>query len=77
LAINPPKKKGVCDVCGHPVERRKDDEPEAISRRLRNFHQESDPLLDYFSTRNKVFLINGKQDIKKVQKDILKDLSAN
>ena len=74
LAINPPKKKGICDACGHPVERRKDDEPSAISRRLKSFHKENDPMLDYFSTRNKVYWIDGKQDINKVQKDILKDL---
>jgi len=74
LALNPPKKKGICDDCGHPVERRKDDEPAAISRRLSNFHKENDPVLDYFSTKNRLFWINGEQDIKKVQEDILEDL---
>lgn len=76
LGINPPKKKGICDTCGHPVERRKDDEPKAISRRLKSFHGENDPLLDYFSSKGVLFRINGEQDIKKVQADILKDLHA-
>jgi adenylate kinase len=74
LDINPPKKNNVCDVCGHKIERRKDDEPKAVSRRLRNFHSENDPLLDHFSTLKILFRINGEQDIAKVQKDILADL---
>jgi len=74
LDVNPPKKKNICDFCGHRIERRKDDQPKAIFRRLRNFHRENDPLLDYFSRQNPVFRINGEQAIKKVQADILKDL---
>jgi adenylate kinase len=74
LDISKPKKKGICDACGHPIEKRKDDEPEAISRRLRNFHQENDPLLDYFSEHNKLYRIDGEQSINKVEKDILRDL---
>jgi adenylate kinase len=75
LAINPPKKRGVCDDCGHKLERRKDDEPSAIARRLRNFHKENDPLIDYFSKQGILYRIKGEQKIKKVQADILKDLS--
>ena len=74
LDINPPKVRGICDICGHPVERRKDDEPAFISRRLKIFHKENDPLLDYFSIRNVLFRINGEQGIAKVQAEILKDL---
>ena len=74
LELNPPKKKGICDNCGHHLERRKDDEPSTITRRLRNFHRENDPLFDYFSARNILCRINGEQSIAGVQKDILKVL---
>ncbi|MDD5527857.1 MAG: nucleoside monophosphate kinase [Patescibacteria group bacterium] len=77
LDINPPKKKGICDNCGHQIERRKDDEPSAVNRRLRNFHRENDPLLDYFSAQNILFRINGEQGIAKVQQDILKDIKSH
>lgn len=76
LDITPPKKKGICDACGHKIEPRKDDEPKAISRRLSNFHEENNPLLDYFSSKNILFRINGEQDIKKVQADISRDLHS-
>ncbi|MDD4902256.1 MAG: nucleoside monophosphate kinase [Patescibacteria group bacterium] len=74
LGVNPPREKGVCDSCGHKIERRPDDEPKSISRRLRNFHRENDPVLNYFSSRNMLFRINGEQNIAKVEKDILSNL---
>jgi len=74
LEINPPKKKGICDKCGHQIERRKDDAPTAIARRLKNFHQENDPLLEYFSEHNHLYRINGEQSIEKVREDIIRDL---
>jgi adenylate kinase len=74
LDINPPKKEGICDDCGHKPERRKDDSPTAIARRLRNFHSENDPLLDYFSKHNMLYRIDGEQKIDKVRADILKYL---
>ncbi len=74
LDINPPAKPGICDNCGHKIERRRDDDPAAITRRLRIFHRDSDPMIDYFSARNNLFRINGLQKISQVQKDILNDL---
>jgi len=75
LEVNSPKQKDLCDNCGYKLERRKDDEPKSVARRLRNFHRENDPLLDYFSQRNMLFRIDGEQPIDQVQKDILKDLA--
>jgi adenylate kinase len=77
LDINPPQVKGICDDCGSKLDHRKDDEPEAVARRLRNFHQENDPLIDYFSQQGVLYRIDGKQSIEKVQKDILKDLKKH
>jgi adenylate kinase len=74
LDFTPPKKKGVCDSCGYKLERRKDDEPKFITHRLEIFHKDNDPMLNYFSSHNNLFRINGEQPIEKVQKDILKDL---
>jgi adenylate kinase len=74
LDFTPPKKKDTCDSCGYHLERRKDDEPKFITHRLEIFHKDNDPMLDYFSSHNNLFRINGEQSIKKVQADILRDL---
>ena len=52
--------------------KRKDDEEEAIRKRLEIYHKETEPILDYY--KGKVVRINGEQAIDKVAEDILKEL---
>lgn len=47
--FSPPKKSGVCDDCGTPLTRRKDDEPDVVSQRLRTYHAETKPLVKYYT----------------------------
>ena len=44
----PPKQEGVCDKCGGALEQRKDDSPETVKHRLEVYHQETEPLKDYY-----------------------------
>ena len=44
----PPKKEGVCDVCGGKLVQRKDDEPETVKKRLEVYHRETEPLKGYY-----------------------------
>lgn len=48
---SPPKKAGVCDACGSALVRRKDDEPEVVTRRLETYAAETKPLVVYYKTR--------------------------
>ena len=43
----PPKVGGICDVCGPPLIKRKDDEPETIKERLNVYYKNTEPLIDY------------------------------
>ena len=47
----PPKKDGVCDVCGGPIIARADDSPETIADRLKIYHHETEPLADFYRCR--------------------------
>ncbi|WMJ83239.1 adenylate kinase family protein [Oscillospiraceae bacterium LTW-04] len=47
----PPKKEGVCDVCGGPVIARADDSPETIADRLKIYHHETEPVIDFYRRR--------------------------
>jgi adenylate kinase len=49
--FSPPKSAGRCDTCGTALTRRKDDEPEVVSQRLRTYHAETKPLVDYYQDR--------------------------
>ena len=44
----PPKQEGVCDKCGGALEQRKDDLPETVKHRLEVYHNETEPLKDYY-----------------------------
>ena len=45
----PPKVEGICDVCGSPLIKRKDDEPETIKERLNVYYKNTEPLIDYYT----------------------------
>ena len=48
----PPKTEGVCDVCGKALTIRKDDEPETVKERLRVYHDETEPLIGFYESKN-------------------------
>lgn len=74
LKFNPPKKSRVCDLCGERLYIRKDDTPKVIKNRLKLYKKKTNPVIDYFKKNGKLIVINGEQDIKKVQRDIIKNL---
>ena len=54
VKTNPPKKESVCDNCGGALLSRHDDEPETVKNRLKVYHQETEPLIDFYSARGKL-----------------------
>lgn len=68
---NPSKEAGICDNCGGTLVQRDDDTPEAITRRLGLYDQQTAPLLDYYRGQGKMEKVNGNQDIDAVQRDIV------
>lgn len=69
---NPLKKKGICDKCGGKLYVRGDDKPEAIKKRLKIYHKETEPVLKHYNAVR----VNGEQSIHKVTEDILKELKV-
>lgn len=57
--FSPPKKGGACDQCGTELVRRKDDEPEVVGQRLRTYHEETEPLIDYYRDRKVLKTVDG------------------
>lgn len=47
----PPKEEGVCDKCGGKLVRRHDDDPEVVEQRLVVYHNETEPLKDFYKSR--------------------------
>jgi len=56
----PPKKENVCDACGNNLTQRKDDDLEVIKKRWKVFLDESQKILDFYQSRNKLVRIDGR-----------------
>ena len=76
IVANPPKKEGVCDLCGGELVTRKDDAPETVKNRLRVFHAETEALKEFYEKLGILRLVEGDQPIENASQDILKALGA-
>lgn len=63
-----------CAKCGTKLVQRADDTPELIKKRLDDYHDITQPLLEYYKPREVVFVINGEQKPEKVFRNILEVL---
>lgn len=68
---NKPRVENICDACGHELFIRDDDQPEAIKNRLEIYHAETEPLIDFYQKKSRLFWVNGEQIIMKVHEDII------
>lgn len=59
--FSPPKVEGKCDACGGELYRRKDDAAEVVRQRLVVFHNETQPMIDYYRERGSLDVIDGSQ----------------
>ena len=55
----PPKVNGVCDKCGANVIQRKDDNIEVIKDRLKTYHEQTKPLINYYKGENILHTVAG------------------
>ena len=68
--FNPPKKEGVCDVCGNALFQRPDDTSDAVSNRLNVYENQTAPLVDYYQKKGLLKDIDGTKDIDVVFAEI-------
>ena len=76
ITANPPKKEGICDLCGSELVVRKDDAPETVKNRLKVFHAETEALKDFYRKLGILKLVNGDQPIEAATADILRALGV-
>ena len=64
----------VCDFCGTQLVSRKDDAPETVLGRLNTYHEQTEPLKDFYAKRGKLKLIESQSSIKATTQVIFKEL---
>ncbi len=62
VKYNPPKTPGVCDKCGGELTQRADDKPETVLERLKIYHEQTEPLKEYYQAAGKLYLVQGQED---------------
>ena len=67
----PPKQEGICDTCGSELVLRDDDKPETVQNRLKVYHDQTQPLIDFYTERNILKTVDGTRDMKVVFDDII------
>lgn len=63
LRDNPPKVEGVCDKCGSNLFQRADDNEETVKNRLIVYHNQTEPLIEFYTKKNLLATIVGQEDI--------------
>lgn len=58
-----PEKEGICNVCGEALSIRKDDAPEVVESRLKVYHEETEPLKDYYSEMGILKVVYGQEEL--------------
>ncbi len=66
----PPKKEGICDKCGSELVLRDDDKEETVKNRLNVYHQQTQPLIDFYNNKKVLKEVDGTVDMKDVFKAI-------
>ena len=72
----PTKTEGVCDRCGEKLVLRDDDKPETVKKRLAVYHEQTQPLIDYYTKQGKLVEVDGTQNVDAVFDAIVKILGA-
>ena len=61
-----PKVENICDHCQGELILRDDDKPDTVQKRLNVYHEQTQPLIDYYTEQDKLVEVDGTIDIEKV-----------
>ena len=74
IQFNPTKVEGICDACGEKLILRDDDKPETVKNRLSVYHEQTQPLIEYYSGKGVLKEVDGIQPMDDVFAAIVKIL---
>jgi adenylate kinase len=66
-----PRKKDTCDSCSGELYQRSDDQPEAITRRLKEYHEQTLPILEELSARGTLRHVSAERSVGEIQEDLV------
>lgn len=76
LLYRKPEKDGICDKCSAELIQRKDDESETVASRLKVYHEQTEPLKDYYKAKGKLAIVEGQEEVSDTTRLTLKALEV-
>ncbi|ARP70596.1 adenylate kinase [Streptomyces pluripotens] len=74
VSYSPPKKEGVCDVCGGELYQRDDDSEGTVRKRLEVYHTQTEPIIDYYKAQGLVVTISSLGPVDEITQRALEAL---
>ena len=71
-----PEVEGVCNLCGGNLVIRKDDEPETVKNRLNVYHEQTEPLKDFYKSCGKLIIVKGQDKVEDTTRLVLDALET-
>lgn len=63
---NPPKTEGICDHCGSKLIIREDDNPDTVKNRLGVYHDQTQPLKDFYRNNHSIEVVDGTKPMEEI-----------
>ena len=76
VKTKPSKVEGVCDSCGGKLVIRKDDQPETVRDRLKAYHAQTEPLIEFYRSRGKLAVVESGSTVEATTAEVMKALEA-
>jgi adenylate kinase len=76
VEFDPPKNEGVCDQDGSRLEQRDDDKPETVRKRLSVYHEQTEPLVEWYDDKGLLRRFEGTRSPDEVHRHIRATLAT-
>ncbi len=71
IKFKPPKVEGKCDACGGELYQRPDDNEETVRNRLKVYHEQTAPLIEYYRNKGVLFEVDGNKSIEEITQQLI------
>ncbi|MGE4282930.1 MAG: adenylate kinase [Clostridia bacterium] len=76
MVYKPSKEEDKCDACGGTLIMRQDDAPETVKNRLKVYHEQTEPLKEYYAKRGCLVIVYGQEEVSDTTKEVYKALGV-
>jgi adenylate kinase len=77
VTFNPPSEAGICDTDGEILFQREDDKEGTVTNRIKVYHEQTQPLIDFYQTKGLLLEVNGDQSIEEVTAELITELTKD